>query len=107
MQETGVFINVEPMSASGDKMSKARSLQGRARQGAIWLPKRGPSAPPWLHDLELQLRRFPRGKDKDIVDALGVICRMLDKQVRPRTEEEIRATRERDRYEPLDKAAGY
>jgi len=57
--------------------------------------------------VELQLRRFPRGKEKDIVDALGVVCRMLDKQVRPRTEEEIRATRDRDHYEPLDKAAGY
>jgi len=107
MQETGVYINVEPMSPLNDKLTKARSLQGRARQGAIWLPKRGANAPAWLHDLELQLRRFPRGKDKDMVDALGVICRMLDKQVRPRTEEEIRATRERDRYEPLDKAAGY
>lgn len=107
MQETGVYINVEPMSPLNDKLTKARSLQGRARQGAIWLPKRGANAPAWLHDLELQLRRFPRGKDKDMVDALGVICRMLDKQVRPRTEEEIRATRDRDHYEPLDKAAGY
>lgn len=107
MQETGVYINVEPMSPMHDKLTKARSLQGRARQGAIWLPKRGANAPPWLHDLELQLRRFPRGKDKDVVDALGVICRMLDKQVRPRTSEEIQATRDRDRYEPLDGAAGY
>jgi predicted phage terminase large subunit-like protein len=107
MQETGIYINVEPMSPMSDKLTKARSLQGRAKQGAIWLPKKGPKAPDWLFDVELQLRRFPRGKDKDIVDGLGVVCRMLDKQVRPWTDAETLATRERDRYQPLDATAGY
>lgn len=107
MREAGIYLNVVPMSPMADKLTKARSFQGRSRQEAIWLPKKGPNAPKWLHDTELQLRRFPRGKEKDIVDAAGVVCRLLDKQIKPYTDDEIRRRRSLDTYKPLDAVSGY
>lgn len=107
MRETGVWMNVQEMSALKDKLTKNRPLQGRAREKAIWLPAKNANAPEWLFEVEYQLRKFPRGKLCDIVDSMGVVCRMLDKQSRPPDEMELRAMRDRDKYQPLDSNIGY
>ena len=89
-----------------DKEARARGIQGRARQGAIHLPARGPNEPKWLRALEYEIRRFPRGKTKDQVDALSGIGMLLDKLRRPWTEEERLAV-ERIRHNPFDPITGY
>ena len=104
-RETGIFGNWEAVLPQGDKIAKARPLQGRAKEQAIWLPERGPKQPEWLSDTELSLRRFPRGKKKVIVDMLALLCQQLAKQWRPATLQE-RAEAEKEEYQPLDGRVG-
>ncbi|MFA7000265.1 MAG: hypothetical protein WC241_04085 [Candidatus Paceibacterota bacterium] len=106
MRETGIFLNVDTRLPQGDKVAKARPFQGRAREGAVHLPAKGKSEPDWLFDTEFQLRRFPRGKKKDIVDSAALLCHQLASQWRPATEQE-RKEQAADEYVPLDVAAGY
>jgi hypothetical protein len=106
MRERGLFLNVVQVSPMKDKLAKNRPFQARARERAIYLPKRGANQPEWLFDLEHQLRRFPRGNLKDIVDSGGVVISTIDKHCRPSTVDEIRRRRERDVYEPIDAVSG-
>ena len=76
-KETGVFLNLDPRVPVTDKISRARPLQGRARDGMVLLPKRGPNQPKWLSMFEFCLRRFPRGKVKDPIDAASWIGQQL------------------------------
>jgi len=101
MRETNIFPNIVSLLPRGDKISKARPFQGRAREGAIHLPVKGPNQPDWLFDTEFQLRRFPRGRKKDIPDSIGVLCHQLADQWRLPTRQEIIAA-EQDQYIPLD-----
>jgi predicted phage terminase large subunit-like protein len=105
MRETGFFPNVKYYLPMGDKVAKARPLQGRAREGAVLLPAKGPKAPDWLFDTEFQIRRFPKGKEKDIVDSMSLLCHQLADHWRPATPEETEA-RGNDEYTPLDAAVG-
>lgn len=105
MRETGIFPNIEAVLPKGDKIAKARPLQGRAKEGAIWLPSKDANQPVWLFDTEFQLRRFPRAKRKDITDSLALLCHQLAKQWKPRVRgEQLQAA---SGYQPLDPVAGY
>jgi predicted phage terminase large subunit-like protein len=73
MKEEGIFINMNPRIPHTDKVARARSIQGRAREGAVLLPKKGATQPEWLTMFEFALRRFPRGKIKDVIDAFSWI----------------------------------
>jgi len=106
MRESGFFPNIDPKLPQGDKVAKARPLQGRAKEGAVLLPARGRNQPGWLSDCELQLRRFPRGKEKDIADSLSLLCHQLDRQWRPATQAEL-DERKKEEYVPLDAAIGF
>ncbi len=81
MQEAGVYLNLEEFRPDKDKVARARSIQGRAKQGVILLPKRGAFEPPWLADFEYELRRFPKARTKDQVDSFALIGLLLDKIV--------------------------
>jgi len=105
MRETGYFLNTDPRMPKGDKIAKARPFQGRAKEGAVYLPQKGPDQPEWLAQTELQIRRFPKGKDKDIVDSIALLCHQLAEQWRPATPEEVE-DRQKDKYVPLDAAVG-
>jgi len=105
MRETGFFLNVDPRMPKGDKVAKARPMQGRAKEGAIYLPKKGLDQPEWLSHAELQIRRFPKGKDKDIIDSASLLCHQLDEQWRPPTPAEM-AERLKEDYVPLDEVVG-
>jgi predicted phage terminase large subunit-like protein len=69
MIERNIFLNLDPRRPVTDKISRARPLQGLAKEGMVVLPKKGPEQPKWLSLLEFALRRFPRGKIKDTIDA--------------------------------------
>jgi predicted phage terminase large subunit-like protein len=81
MQEEEVYLNLEEFTPSTDKIARARSIQGRAKQGMIILPENGPNQPVWLADFEYELKRFPRARTKDQVDSLSLIGLMVDKVV--------------------------
>ncbi len=59
----GIFANIEEIRQSGDKLSKIRKLIPLYRAGKIY-HKTG------MDELELEEKRFPRGKHDDIVDSL-------------------------------------
>lgn len=101
MRETGIFLNAVYRQPAGDKIAKARPFQGRAREEAVWLPKKGQKQPEWLFETEFQIRRFPRGTKKDVVDSISLLCQQLANQWRPETPEE-KAQAANDEYVPLD-----
>lgn len=107
MRETGIFCNFELRPVTKDKISRARGIQGRIRDAAVYLPAQGAGAPKWLPDFEHEVWRFPRGQHDDQVDALAWIGIQLDLQSRPWTDEEKEMAVAEDHYNPFDDNAGY
>jgi len=104
MRETGIYLNIPGggVMPAGDKVAKARPFQGRAREGGIWLPAKGPNQPEWLWDTEQQIIRFPHGKRKDIIDSLALLCQRLNDMWKPRTPEEIAREEQRAEFVTLE-----
>lgn len=63
----------EELKPVHDKMIRARPLQGRMRQGMFCLPPNQP----WTEPVEHELLRFPGGVNRDCVDMLAWMARML------------------------------
>jgi len=74
MMQTGVFVRLEKLKPSGDKLSRARSIQARMRAGAVKFDKEAE----WYYTFEEELIRFPRDRHDDQVDAWAYIGLMLD-----------------------------
>ncbi|MGE0629767.1 MAG: phage terminase large subunit [Hyphomicrobiaceae bacterium] len=74
MRERRVFCRREQFASVADKPTRARAFQGRAAMGMVYLPH----GAPWVEDLLAELLVFPAGKHDDMVDALGLIGRLLD-----------------------------
>ena len=62
LQRLGIHANIEEIKQTGDKLSKIRKLIPLYRDGLIY-HKRD------MDELEAELKRFPRGKHDDIIDA--------------------------------------
>ena len=62
-----------------DKESRARSLQGRMRQGLVYLPMHAP----WVDEFIAELQQFPHGRNDDQVDAASYLALMLDQVPTP------------------------
>jgi len=77
MSKRGVFMNLERMTPTKDKQSRARSIQARMRQGSVYFDKEAE----WYPGLETEMVRFPRDVHDDQVDALAWIGLTLDKIV--------------------------
>lgn len=67
MSERRVYPPYELLKTLTDKMTRARSLQGRLQQGRVWFPE----SAPWLREAVQELLRFPAGAHDDVVDALA------------------------------------
>ena len=79
-----------------DKASRARGLQARMQAGKVYFPSY--AVKPWVADLMGEMLTFPQGKHDDQVDALSLLCRMLD-DIAPRRGEAIsRPTHTNNRY---------
>ena len=61
------------LSAQGDKEVKAQSIRGRMEQGRVFFPHHAA----WWPEMKNEILKFPTGKNDDIVDALGMLGRML------------------------------
>ena len=78
LKEEKVYIPVDEIIQKGSKEEKIRGLQGPIRHGKVfWRKEHTP--------LELQLRKFPRGKHDDIIDAMQMLYHFYN--VQPSTED--------------------
>jgi predicted phage terminase large subunit-like protein len=71
MTDRRAFCRIEWLPSIADKPTRARTIQGMASMGKIFLPKNAP----WKADLLNQLLRFPAGKYDDGVDVLSLFGR--------------------------------
>jgi len=91
MLKRGEFINTVLLKPSGDKLTRARSIQARMRSGACRFDKEAD----WYQNFEDELLRFPRDKHDDQVDAWAYLGLMLDRMWEAPTEKEF----EKEEYE--------
>ena len=84
MLKTGVFINLHPMVPFRDKLSRARAIQGRMRQGGVHFDKESE----WFPSFEQELLRFDRGQYDDQVDSIAWLGLVLNQMITAPTEEE-------------------
>lgn len=82
IRERGLFkFYYEPLKPGRqDKEARARSIQGRMRQGLVYWPQ----SAPWLAEAREELLTFPHGTHDDIVDAVAYAGILLDEFVVPR-----------------------
>ena len=73
MNERGVHCVRHPLVSDADKSVRARSIQARMATRGLYIPRHAL----WSDTLERELLTFPAGRHDDIVDALGLIGRML------------------------------
>ena len=85
MRSRGIYINIEPVVPSVDKLSRARPLQARMRAGAMRFPRDAD----WFMDLEQEFRRFPKGAYMDQVDACGLLASGINEMVEPLTAQQM------------------
>ena len=78
MMNQNCYFRHEWISSNKDKAANARSFQGLASQGKVWIPKC-----PWGDELIEQLVAFPHGKYDDKVDVCGLFGRILDQTYAP------------------------
>lgn len=74
MREERVYCRREQVASAADKPTRSRSIQARTSMGKVYLPSKAP----WLSGFTAELLTFPAGKHDDMVDAFGLIGRMLD-----------------------------
>lgn len=84
MFRRGVFLNLNKLVPVNDKVSRARSIQARLRQGGVFFNNNTE----WYPAFEQELIRFPRDVHDDQVDAFAWIGLTLDQIVPGLTPEE-------------------
>lgn len=85
MMEQDSFLNLNLVTPTKDKESRARSIQGRMRAGGVKFDKDAE----WYPELEQELLSFPRAVHDDQVDALAWLGLTVHKMQQAPTEEEI------------------
>ena len=76
LRDERCYVHMEVVSANaGDKTVKARGIQGLWRHNKVYLPIKIR----WADELLGQMKRFPKGKYDDKVDALANFGRCIDK----------------------------
>lgn len=85
MMQRNVYLNLNPLAPTKDKMSRARSIQARMRSGGIRFDKDAS----WYPALEDEMVRFPKDRHDDQVDALAWIGLTLDQIQEAPTDREL------------------
>ena len=93
MLAKGIFINLNPLTPTKDKPTRAKGIQARMRMGGVKFDTQAE----WFTDLQNEMLRFPRDLHDDQVDALAWIGLTLDQIIEPLTAKEI----ENEEYELL------
>jgi predicted phage terminase large subunit-like protein len=84
MIEERLYTMIDPVTPSKDKMTRARSIQGRLSMGKV----RFPAFAPWFQDAKNQMMRFPYAANDDFVDwiawiGLGLVKELAASSYRP------------------------
>lgn len=77
MVEEKIYTLIDPCIPSKDKVTRARSIQGRMAMRKVHFP----SFAPWFQDAKNQLLRFPNGVNDDFVDWCSWIGLGLAKEI--------------------------
>ena len=85
MMKQDTFVNLVLLKPSGDKLSRARSMQARMRAGAVKFD----TSADWYQTFEDELLRFPRDRHDDQVDAWAYIGLLLNQMQVAATQSEI------------------
>ncbi len=97
MREERVYCRREQVVSLADKPSRGRSIQARTSMGRVFFP----SQAPWVAEFQSELLTFPAGKHDDMVDAYGLIGRMLDELV-PAAKAKVQKKPTRDGYRRMN-----
>lgn len=84
MEEKGIYLPLQTMTASQDKQKRARALQSRMRAGMIEVDDEAD----WYPTYQLEFLQFPRGAYMDQVDSTAWIVLGLDKLFDTPTQQE-------------------
>jgi predicted phage terminase large subunit-like protein len=84
MLTTGIFVPLQLLKPSADKITRARSIQARMRANACKFDKEAE----WYQTFEEELMRFPRDRHDDQVDSWAYMGLMLDKMSEASTPQE-------------------
>lgn len=76
MIETKTYTMIDPVTPTKDKMTRARSIQGRMSMRKVYFP----SFAPWFQDAKNQVLKFPYAANDDFVDWLAWIGLGLTKE---------------------------
>lgn len=98
MLKRGEFVSKFVLKPSGDKLTRARSIQARMRSGACRFDKDAE----WYQGFEDELLRFPRDKHDDQVDAWAYLGLMLDRMWEAPSDKEV----EEEEYEEIRRSSG-
>lgn len=77
MRERRAWVMREQIASTHDKQTRARSFQGYAAMGRVFLPETAA----WVEPMLTEILSFPVGSNDDQVDALSLIGRMIDRMV--------------------------
>lgn len=75
MEEKNQYFRIEPMTASQDKVKRARALQARMRAGMVEFDQEAE----WFATMQQEFLQFPRGAYMDQVDATAWIALGIEK----------------------------
>jgi len=95
MEVRGVFLPLQRMTASQDKIKRARALQARMRAGMVEFD----TEQDWFPVLQQEFLQFPRGAYMDQVDSAAWIALGLDKLYDTPTKHEIEFAQYEDEVE--------
>ena len=84
MMIRGIFLPIETEPATKDKKQRAFSISAKMKANAVYFDHDAE----WYTDFYEELRRFPRGKHDDQVDAFSWAGLALDKMIDPPSPEE-------------------
>lgn len=90
-------------TGKADKQVRARSIQGRMRQGKVFFPEDAS----WLQELVNELLRFPSGVHDDQVDALAWVGIMMTKFAHTSTQPEDTTPKWLQRYLTESASSGH
>jgi phage terminase large subunit-like protein len=95
MRKRNKYCGLHTYTPIQDKRLRASSIQQRFRVGGV----RYDTLAPWYEEHKHELKRFPRGKKKDRVDAIAWLGRGIDEFVEAPTKEEYAEEIYFDMYE--------
>lgn len=85
MLEENNYININTITPSVDKVTRAQSIRARMRAGGVKFVKDSD----WFDDLEQECLRFPRDIHDDQVDALAYLGLALDRFIEAPSAKEV------------------